>query len=559
LACLAETLRQAGMIPLLGHHCEDQPVAVFDGRLISASEFMADVHALAERLPSRRYAINLCRDRYCFAVAFAAAMLRNQISLLPSSQSPATLEQLRSEYVSVYVMVDDDGDRSVESVRVKVGNALQSNKLASLAFSDNTVAAIVFTSGSTGTPVANRKTWGALALGGLSEASRFGLIEDTSTVVFGTVPPQHMYGLESTVVMALRGGLIMHNERLFFPADIQHALASVDARRVLVSTPVHLRAILSDAVKLAPLWLTICATAPLTRDMAGEFESQFTTRVHEVYGFTEAGMVATRRTLDGPQWQLLAGLKIRKEHGRFLVSGGHVPDEVAFSDSIELNDDRRFMLQGRHADLVNVAGKRTSIAYLDHQVCAIPGVQDGAFLMPEEAGDKVTRLMACVVAPEMTREQLLGALAERIDPAFLPRPLYLVDALPRNSTGKLPRGDLVSMVRECAASSSNRPAPMLRSVEADHPALAGHFPGDPIVPGVVLLDEITDVIATELGPDYTAGKMTIRSAKFLRPVRPGDKLQIKLTHGAKNAVRFVCKVGMDTVATGLLESGRVEK
>jgi 3-hydroxymyristoyl/3-hydroxydecanoyl-(acyl carrier protein) dehydratase len=128
--------------------------------------------------------------------------------------------------------------------------------------------------------------------------------------------------------------------------------------------------------------------------------------------------------------------------------------------------------------------------------------------------------------------------------------------LPRNSTGKLPRDDLVAMVRECAASGANDPAPLLSSIAVDHPALAGHFPGNPIVPGVVLLDEITDVVATELGADYTSGQMTIRSAKFLRPVRPGDKLQIELTPGAKNTVRFVCKVGMDTVVTGLLESGR---
>ncbi len=379
------------MIPLLGHRSEDQPVAVFAGRLISASEFMADVHAFAKRLPSRRYAINLCRDRYCFAVAFAAAMLRNQISLLPPSQSPATLEQLRVEYVSVYVMADDDMDRSLESVRVNVGNAPQSNKLASLAFAESTVAAIAFTSGSTGTPVANRKTWGALALGGISEASRFGLIGDTSTIVFGTVPPQHMYGLESTVIMALRGGLIMHNERPFFPADIQHALARSRYWRVLVSTPVHLRALLASEARFPELRLAVCATAPLSREMAEQFETRFETQVHEVYGFTEAGMVATRRTVDGPEWRLLEGLRIREEGGSFLVSGGHVPAEVVFSDLIEVVDAEHFLLQGRHADLVNVAGKRTSIAYLDHQVLAIPGVQDGAFLMPEDTGDKVTR------------------------------------------------------------------------------------------------------------------------------------------------------------------------
>ena len=545
------------MIPLLGHRDGSQPVAFHAGRLISAAEFIGDVNAFAERLPTHTYAINLCRDRYCFAVAFAAAMERGQINLLPPSQSPGTLGQLQNDYGSVYLMVDDDEAHPLESIRVNVGAVPQPCAPEKLAFAESTIAAIAFTSGSTGTPVPNRKTWGALAAGGISEASRFGLVNDSSSVVFGTVPPQHMYGLESTVIMALRGGLIMHNERLFFPADIQAALASVDARRVLVSTPVHLRALLASQVKLAPLWLTICATAPLSQEMAKGFEQRFGTMVHEVYGFTEAGMVATRRTLDGPEWQLLAGLGIRQDRDRFMVSGGHVPAEVAFSDLIDLKDAERFVLRGRNSDLVNVAGKRTSIGYLDHQICAIEGVEDAAFLMPDEARDGVTRLTACVVAPGMKREQLLSALAERIDPVFLPRPLYLVGALPRNSTGKLPRSELIKLARECGATSPNHPVFIHRTIDPGHPALPGHFPGDPVVPGVVLLDEIVDAISAELGRANAADEITIRSAKFLRPVRPGDELQIKLMPGADNTVRFVCNVGADAAVSGLLAPFRV--
>jgi acyl-coenzyme A synthetase/AMP-(fatty) acid ligase len=65
------------------------------------------------------------------------------------------------------------------------------------------------------------------------------------------------------------------------------------------------------------------------------------------------------------------------------------------------------------------------------------------FFVPEEReADGVTRLTAFVVAPGLTRAQVLAALRERIDAAFLPRPLVMVDALPRQLTGKLPRAEL---------------------------------------------------------------------------------------------------------------------
>jgi acyl-coenzyme A synthetase/AMP-(fatty) acid ligase len=98
-----------------------------------------------------------------------------------------------------------------------------------------------------------------------------------------------------------------------------------------------------------------------------------------------------------------------------------------------------FLLHGRHADLVNIAGKRTSLAYLNQQLNAIPGVQDGVFLLPrEDSPDRIGRLTALVVAPGLSPAQLTQALRERIDPVFLPRPLLFVAALPRNATGKLP-------------------------------------------------------------------------------------------------------------------------
>lgn len=124
------------------------------------------------------------------------------------------------------------------------------------------------------------------------------------------------------------------------------------------------------------------------------------------------------------------------------------------NDVIESLADDRFLLHGRMADMINIAGKRNSLAYLNLQLSAIAGVVDGAFFMPYSAApEDVMRLTAFVVAPSLTAAALMAALRARIDSAFLPRPLIFVEALPRNATGKLP----LAVLQELAASHHRLP------------------------------------------------------------------------------------------------------
>jgi acyl-coenzyme A synthetase/AMP-(fatty) acid ligase len=80
--------------------------------------------------------------------------------------------------------------------------------------------------------------------------------------------------------------------------------------------------------------------------------------------------------------------------------------------------------------------------------------------MPDECDDAITRPMAFVVAPRLSRETVLERLRQRLDPVFLPRPLYLVRALPRNATGKLPREMLAALAARCAAGGQPDAAPL---------------------------------------------------------------------------------------------------
>ena len=100
---------------------------------------------------------------------------------------------------------------------------------------------------------------------------------------------------------------------------------------------------------------------------------------------------------------------------------------------------------------MNIAGHRTSLDYLNQRLNDIDGVEDGLFFMPDEGEGQVSRLVAFVVAPQKTAEDILLALRNEIDRVFIPRPLYLVDALPRNSTGKLPLESLRDLLEVLSA------------------------------------------------------------------------------------------------------------
>ena len=267
--------------------------------------------------------------------------------------------------------------------------------------------------------------------------------------IVGTVPTQHSYGFESTFLVALHGGSSFAAGKPFYPQDIVAALQAVPRPRMLVTTPFHLSALLASGLAVPPLDLILSATAPLSPELARRAEAYCGAPVHEIYGSTESSALASRRTIEGAAWQLMQAVRLEHEGDTTYANGGHVEGRVPLADVIESRADGSFLLHGRHADLINIAGKRTSLAYLNHQIGAVPGVVDAAFFLPDEAGhDGVTRLCAFVVAPTLDARTLMAALRQRLDAIFLPRPLVLLDALPRNATGKLPRTALQALHAE---------------------------------------------------------------------------------------------------------------
>ena len=563
------------LLPLLAAQDLAAPLAWRGGLPISAGQFIAEAQTLAEQLPARGRPINLCQDRYHFALALAAALLRGQTSLMPPNALAQTLRQVDGEGAEPYVLADDaaldPGGLPLLQVQRPSG-VVAANAVP--AIDPQLLAVCLLTSGSTGAPQPHAKRWGPLVANIRAEAERLAQLLGRRTLagltLVATVPAQHSYGLESTVLLALLGGAAFDAGRPFYPADIAQALQRVPRPRALVTTPFHLKTLLLAGVTLPATDLVLSATAPLSPQLAAQAEAAFGGGpLIEIYGCTEAGQVASRRTTAGDTWTTLGELRIVADSAagredRFVVSGGHVVEPTPLADVLELQDARHFHLLGRASDLIHVAGKRSSLAHLNFHLNRIEGVLDGAFWLPDEVAEGVVRPLVFVVAPGLKAQAIIQALRRELEPAFVPRRVVHVASLPREATGKLTLAALrhfalATLARQdsAAAASSAEAAPPPDSeisIARDHPAFAGHFPGRPVLPGAALLALVLEAAAlrpalrARLGPTPGFAK-----AKFLAPVGPGDVLQLSLREQG-DGVAFEVRRADTAIARGQLSA-----
>ncbi|MEN9559532.1 MAG: hypothetical protein RLZZ502_743 [Pseudomonadota bacterium] len=437
------------------------------GQALTAGELMAAAYELAQRLPKSAAVLNLCASRVAFLLGFVAAMWREQVTLMPSSHSAATLDALQTQYPELYVLSDDlvHHRAEIELPHVEVGmpsttlaHTRDAKQITLPQIAPERIVARVFTSGSTGLPTGHDKRFGLLQFNSESQAIRLGFTGTERFCTVATVPVQHMYGFESSFLLPLMSGHAFAAERPFYPADIARVLAECPEPRVLVTTPVHLRVMLESQQNFPRLAALMSATAPLSPALARQAESFFNAPLFEIYGCTEAGQLSTRRSTHTTTWETYRGVVLKQQGDAVYASGGHVEGSVALGDYLQLHDETHFELLGRHEDMINIAGKRSSLPYLNHHLLAVEGVQDGAFYLPPHS-ERLCAFVVCTQRPHgadvqnKDKEQLLQALRSRLDAVFLPRPLYFVNDLPRNATGKLTQQALQALYAKCTNAS----------------------------------------------------------------------------------------------------------
>jgi len=420
----------------------DEIIAYGAAGAIQVEQFLADAVLLSSRLPSHRYVINLAVDHYDYLLGFCASLIAGQCTLMPPNRLAATLSQLSGEYPDSHIIGGSGEPLMDQDTSVRQGGDVPPDRPQ---IPDDQLCAILFTSGSTGAPAPNLKFWETLHIGSAANARLLFKQSGACLNLLATVPSQHMWGFETATLLPLFAPAAVSHLAPFYPQDIADALDTLPQPRALISSPVHLSALLKSGVSLPAIDRILCSTAPLARELAVSLEKAFDTRVFEIFGCSESGMLATRNTASETLWRLSDVFHLEPREDGVEVQGRHLPGNFILPDVIKRVGERHFEWLGRHQDMINIAGKRGSLSDLNQRLTSITGVLDGIVFLPEHDS---ARLAAMVVAPDLSPADIIEALRPQVEPVFLPRPICMIPALPRQETGKLAKKDVLKLFAE---------------------------------------------------------------------------------------------------------------
>ncbi len=434
---------------LLGRHQPHDLIATGSASR-TVSQLGADVRSIAERLPvpprtqhgTAAELILVCHDRYLFVAAMLAAWERGYVVALPPNAQEKTIASLRTNGAVITVLHDVDGMAGIDvrPIVSEAASSLEPSYVPPTLASDRRVV-VVYTSGTTGTPMACPKTAGQLIGEARLLCRTFDIVKGDR--VLATVPPHHIYGLLFGVLVPLVSGASFCRETVLHAEPLAALIAQNDVR-VLVSVPAHLRALrILEQGRIGKLPRIFSSGAPLLAETAHDLSDRFGWVCTEVLGSSETGGIAWREQPDAP-WTPFHGVNITEgAGGRMLVDSPFTdpsaPRPWVSGDRISLLPNGNFRHLGRVDGVLKIGSTRVSIAELEARLLGIPGVTDAAAIAVEVGGARGWESRALVAGTGLSPSSIRAALLPWLDPVVIPRRIRIVDALPRDPTGKLRR------------------------------------------------------------------------------------------------------------------------
>lgn len=399
----------------------------------------------------------LTRSPGAFVRAHLHALHSGQCSFLIPDQGLDLLKEAAQHCDQLTVYTDRPDDPALAGYKAMSVADLPTHRTIPAEVAPGTTVAVLFTSGSTGRAQLVPKTFQNFA-GEAQSLDQLFRPQGEQVRILTTLPFEHMYGYMYGFFWPRLFGLDAPTSRITLPAALAEELRQSDLPLWLITTPLHLNAFAETGLRTEKVTRVFSATSPLTPSLAAQAKQCFGVTVTDIYGSTETGTIASRQMPGEPDlWECIPGRSLSQSaDGRIQLDCVDLPGPELLSDVLELPSPRQFRVLGRSADLVKVAGKRTALGALNAALLSAPGVRDGCFWVPDHhEGTDVGRLVAFAALREgATKDGVIAHLRTQVYPLFLPRPLLIVDDLPRDAVGKLPREALRELYATCTSRES---------------------------------------------------------------------------------------------------------
>lgn len=509
-------------------------------------------------------------DPYVFACALFGVLAAGKVPVIPANATRGYLAELSDAYDTLF------GDS--ELVAWCADASVQSWSEPDIAI-DTHAPLTLFTSGSSATPKPVHKTLAQFDAEVRTLEAQWGALLGDAAVL-ASVPHHHIYGLLFRVFWPLAAGRAFDRATCANPAQLQARIACGAARcgaSVVVSTPAQLSRWpdLPGFAALAPRPRAFFSSGgALSLDDAQRYAATFGAAPLEIYGSTETGGIAWRRQSETAAWTPMQGIAVRagaaEDGGALEVRSPHLgrADWHRTDDMAAFDDEGRFRLQGRLDRVLKLDGKRVSLGELESRLQLHSDVAEVRTV--PLAGSTRQRIGALVVLSAQGQETLRGDgrvalvkalrrhLATYFDAVVLPRHWRIRRALPVDARGKI-QAQAVAQAFDVRKEGFELLAEWddaqgrVFELRVPHTLVhfAGHFPGLPILPGVVQVDW-----ALRLADEWLPGARALASVeqlKFMTPVPPGVLLKLMLKHDAlRRRIAFAWRFGERDCASGVI-------
>ena len=570
------------LIPL--SHCmtakktATSPIAYHAGHFYDAGQFNGSVRHWANRLqsqPVQRYAL-FTNDAYPFAVMLLALFHAGKEVWIPGNNRPGIALQLQQ--LDCQLIGDWDATKPFDYCL----ESTEYSGLSLLPLDSAETRLVIFTSGSTGQPKPVEKQLIQFQLE-IETLEKLWGKKLANAAALATVSHQHIYGLLFRVLWPLSAGRCFHSDCYINPETL--VKGTHDAAAYWIASPAHLKRLDQGSPweRIASLYAVFSSGGALQHEVAQQILACSGQQVIEIYGSTETGGIGWRLQGNEPlaAWTLFENMSLTQTDDRWQLhspylqipprppfpKGGAAPLPLISSkgeitqtltsppiekegqggfqldDQIILQDDGRFMLQGRLDRIVKIEEKRVSLTEVEQCLMAIPWVVEAFTLMLTNHRDVIGAVIVLtddglqslkIKGRKPLIKKLREALYQYFDAVVLPRKWLFLERMLLTAEGKIEQPvlkhlqdmDSRKFPHVLLVEKTGDSVELKLSVPEDLIYFPDHFAGYPILPGVVQI-----AWAEHFGKLFFAIDepfLTMEVIKFVKVIQPGAELKLML-------------------------------